>query len=168
MIELSTAIWISVGWFVYYLAFQLFSDFIRAGSAYNTPNKQIAKLRTDYKVNIRTFQKNNNLMGFAWFKSIWINENLFRNKRLLMFTFFHEYYHLKHHHKQWVLLIRFVIVLEWLLFAFTHWTIAALIIFASVLISHYIKERFEDQANDYAKKMTSDDIDRGKGKGFNQ
>lgn len=167
MIELSIAIWISVGWFVYYLAFQVFSDFIRAGSAYNTPNKQIAKLRTEYKVNIRTFQKNNNLLGFAWFKSIWINENLFR-KPMLMFVFFHEYYHLKHHHKQWVLFIRLVIVLEWLLLSIMHWSIVACIIFGSVLIAHYIKEKFEDQANDYAKKMTSDDVDGRKESGHNK
>lgn len=167
MIELSIAIWISVGWFVYYLAFQVFSDFIRAGSAYNTPNKQIAKLRTEYKVNIRTFQKNNNLLGFAWFKSIWINENLFR-KPMLMFVFFHEYYHLKHHHKQWVLFMRLVIVLEWLLLSIMHWSIVACIIFGSVLIAHYIKEKFEDQANDYAKKMTSDDVDGRKESGHNK
>lgn len=167
MIELSIAIWISVGWFVYYLAFQVFSDFIRAGSAYNTPNKQIAKLRTEYKVNIRTFQKNNNLLGFAWFKSIWINENLFR-KPMLMFVFFHEYYHLKHHHKQWVLFIRLVIVLEWLLLSIMHWSIVACIIFGSVLIAHYIKEKFEDKANDYAKKMTSDDVDGRKESGHNK
>ena len=48
---------------VYYTYFQIISDIMRIGMVHNTPNKVISALRIDFKVNIRTFQKNSNHYG---------------------------------------------------------------------------------------------------------
>jgi len=158
MIQLSTAIWISIGLIVYYLIFQVFSDFVRAGMKSNASNALIAKLSLDYNVNIRTFQKNNSLYGFAWFRSIWINENLFRNKKTLLFTFHHEYFHYKHHHKQWTLFVRFLFSLVPISLAFISWWLFVIIFLNLAVAIHYLNEYFESTANEYAReKGTSTD-----------
>lgn len=154
MIQLSTAIWICVGFIVYYSVFQIFSDFVRSGMAHNTPNLTIAELRTKYHVTIKTFQKNNNLMGFAWIKTIWINENLFKYKKQLMFTFFHEYFHLKHNHKAWILTMRFTLSLLTLLLTIIYWWLFIPIFLGIALLIEHISNIFEDKANDYAKEKT--------------
>lgn len=156
-IDLTTAIKISIAFMVYYTIFQIFADFIRAGMLHNSPNVEIAKLRTKYMVNIRTFQKNNSLQGFAWFKSIWINENLFRKKNKLLFTFHHEYYHLIHHHKAKILVMRFVFSLLPLLLSFMHWSIFIILFLNFALAIHYIEQYFEKCANEYAGQKRESD-----------
>jgi len=157
MIELSKSIWICIGLLAYYLVFQVFSDFVRAGMQTNSPSKVIANLRTKYKVNIRTFQKNNNLYGFAWIKSIWLNENLLEDiiqrKKALYFTFHHEYYHLRHNHKLKVLLMRFTVSLIPLLLSFTYWWVFAVVFIGSAVMIQYVSKTFEDKANEYARSM---------------
>lgn len=138
---------------VYYTIFQVFSDFIRAGMKFNTPNRTITKLRSEYNVNIRTFQKNNALRGFAWFNSIWINENLFKNKKRLMFVFHHEHYHLMHNHKAWVLTMRFIFALLPLALHVLMWYWVLVGMLVAALGIHFITERFEKEANEYAKRM---------------
>lgn len=158
--EPMTAIWICIGMIVYYMVFQIYSDFVRSGMVHNTPNRLIEELRSEYSVNIRTFQKNIRLNGFAWFKTIWINENLFKNKKQLLFTFHHEYYHLKHHHKALVLLMRFGLSLVPLLFIILHWTLVIIILLSSALLINRVhKGIFEDKANSYAKEMTGEKKD---------
>lgn len=155
MVDIYTAMKICIGMIVYYSAFQVYSNFVRAGMKHNTPNKLIASLRTEYKVNIRTFQKNNNLIGFAWFNSIWLNENLFRNKMLLLFAFHHEYYHVKHKHKQWTLGLRLMLSLLPFLLVVVHWLVFAIVIlFAAWGVNYITAIIFEDSADKYAKEMT--------------
>ena len=156
MIELTTAIWISIGLIVYYTIFQVFSDFVRSGMVHNTPNQIISELRTDYKVNLRTFQKNNSLLGFAWFNTIWLNENLFKRPKALIFTFHHEHYHLTHHHKRSVILMRLGFSLLPLLLSVIHWPFFTLIFFGAAIGMQKITEQFELKANNHAKKMITD------------
>jgi len=164
MIDISTSIWISIGLLAYYTVFQIFSDFVRAGMARNTPNREIAKLRTKYKVTIRTFQKNNNLLGFAWFKSIWLNENLLEDrvgrKKALYFTFHHEHYHLMHNHKFWMLFMRFSLSLLPLLMSVVYWWIVIILFFSSAMCVQHVSNTFEKKADEYAKKK----IDKSKSK----
>lgn len=154
MINLTTALLISIGFIIYYTIFQVFSDFIRAGMFHNTPNKLISELRTEYQVNIRTFQKNNSLLGFAWFKSIWLNENLFRNKNKLIYTFHHEYYHLQHRHKAKVLMMRFAFSLLPLLLVIIKWYFFIPIFLSCAVGVMKVGEYFEVLAHDYARKLT--------------
>jgi len=168
MIEINIAVWICIGFLVYYTIFQIFSDFVKSGMTRNTPNRLIARLRTDYQVNIKTFQKNDNLYGFAWFSCIWLNENLFKNESKLLFTFHHEMYHLKHHHKFWILLMRFVLSLLPILLAFIYWWIFAIIFLISALIIQAISNRFEKDANAHADKMIANEKVKIKGKNSNR
>lgn len=168
MIDLKIALCLSIGLLVYYLIFQIFSDIMRAGMRTETPNINVAKLMADYQVNIRTFQKNTPLRGFAWFNSIWLNESLFFRNRGLMFTFHHEYYHLKHHHKAYTLLIRLGFSLLPLLLMFLHWTIFTCIVIVAALLINHISKRFEDKANDYAKNKLVNESTTKKGKDYNK
>ena len=162
MIPITTSIWICIAFIVYYLTFQVFSDFVRRGMTTNSPNRTISNLRTMYKINIRTFQKNNNLQGFCWLKTIFLNENLFKNKTRLLFTFHHEHYHLKHNHKFWVLFMRFSLSLLPILLTFVYWWVFLIIFLSSASLIQYISNKFEDKANAYAKKMMDEDV-RDKG-----
>lgn len=164
MIEFITAVKICMGMMVYFLVFQVFSDFVRAGSVYNTPNRSIAKLRTQYNVTIKTFQKNNALGGFAWFKSIYLNENLFKDRKRLLFAFHHEYWHLTHDHKAKVLLMRFAISLYPLLLVFTPWYFFIVILLASARLIKVVTDGFEDKADEYAEKMMRNEGASTKGK----
>lgn len=157
MIELKTAILASIGLIVYYSIFQIFSDFIRSGMATDTPNKEVESFRTEFEVTIRSFQKNNNLFGFAWFKSIWVNENLFKRKKKLRFTLHHEYYHLKHKHKQKTVLMRFLFALVPMLLVVLSWYYFIPITLALSYGLYWANCKFEDKANAYAKKMTGID-----------
>ena len=65
---------------LYYAYLQLISDIIRASGTTKSQNIEIMKLRNNYNVNIRTFQKNSRLYGFAWFNSMYLNENLLKTK----------------------------------------------------------------------------------------
>lgn len=152
--EPMTAIWICIAMIVYYSVFQIYSDFVRSGMIHNTPNRLIEELRSKHSVNIRTFQKNIRLNGFAWFKTIWINENLFKDEKQLLSTFHHEHYHLMHHHKALVLLMRLGLSLVPLLFIILHWAFVIIaLLSAALLVNRIHKGIFEDRANNYAKDM---------------
>lgn len=153
MVDINTAIYISLTLMAYYLILQGVDNFMRSGAATNTPNETISKLRTEWGVTIKTFNRNNNLLGFAWFKSIWINESLYRSKSSLLFTFHHEYYHYKHKHKQWLLTLRFTLALFPLLLSVIQWYYVAIIILGLATVIRKISLKFEEKADKYAAKM---------------
>lgn len=149
---LEFVIWFSVIHILYYLYSQVWSDIQRIGMIHNTDNKLISQLRTKYKVTIRTFQKNTNHLGFAWFNTIYLNENLFRREKALLWTFYHEFYHLQHKHKRNVLLHRFLFSLLPFLILF-HWAAWLVVYVAAALWMAKIKEVYERNANKYANEM---------------
>ena len=149
MFSLKIALTVSLAHLVYYFYFQVISDMIRKGMTRNTPNKTISRLRTQYHVNIRTFQKNSNHYGFAWFRTIYLNENLFKNEKALLFTFHHEYYHLKHKHKRNILLQRLVFSFIPMLLM-VHWiAFSAVYVFCAYGMEQ-IRLNYEKDANNYA------------------
>ncbi|MEN6621973.1 MAG: hypothetical protein ABFD50_10535 [Smithella sp.] len=149
MTELNIVIIISIIHLVYYLYFQVISDIQRAGMVRNTPNRAISLLRTMHQVNIRTFQRNGNHFGFAWFNAIYLNENLFKNEKALRWTFLHEYYHLQKNHKRNIILHRLilsVIPLLWVVW----WPLCVALYVGFAWLMHKLHERYEDNANRYA------------------
>ena len=156
MIQLKTAITLVLIHLIYYSILQLFSDVLRAGSVKNTPNKLISKLRTDYHINIRTFKKNTAHFGFAWFKTIYLNESLFRNEKALMLTFFHELYHVQHKHKRNTLLLRLIFSFTPVILALTHWSLYLIIYISFAWLMFKVNENYEKKANEYAKQMTQE------------
>lgn len=155
MITLKTALILISIHLIYYSILQIFSDILRIGSVKNTPNKIITKLRSQFKVKLLTFQKNTAHYGFAWFKTIYLNESLFRNEKALRFTFFHELFHVQHKHKRNTLILRLVfsslpilLLLHWAAFAVTY-------ILGAWMLYKY-NEHCEAGANDYARKMIKD------------
>lgn len=136
----------------YYLYFQLFSDFIRKGITCNRDNDLVSKLRTKYHVTIKTFQKNTDHYGFAGFSVIYLNENLFKRPRMLLFTFYHEYYHLQNKHKRNILLHRVLFSLIPILIYF-HWIAALVVYIGAAYLMEVIRKRYEDGANKYAREM---------------
>jgi hypothetical protein len=153
MISLKTAITLILIHLIYYFILQMFSDFLRIGSVKNTPNKLITKLRSQYKVQIKTFQKNNDHLGFAWFKTIYLNESLFRSEKVLMATFYHELYHVQHKHKRNTLLLRFEFSLIPILLIF-HWSIFLITYVLFAWLIYKANEYYERKANEYANLMT--------------
>ena len=137
---------------VYYTYFQIISDIMRIGMVHNTPNKVISALRTDFKVNIRTFQKNSNHYGFAWFRTIYINEKLFRKEKAVRWTFHHEHWHLMKNHKAWTLIMRFIFSFVPLLLIW-HWLPFTIIYVLSAYMMEYVRKRFETKANAHANKI---------------
>jgi hypothetical protein len=125
---------------------------MRIGMVHNTPNKVISALRTDFKVNIRTFQKNSNHYGFAMFRTIYINEKLFKKERAVRWTFHHEHHHLTHHHKAWTLIMRFLFALIPLLLIW-NWIPFAIIYVISAWAMEDIRKKFETKANAYANEI---------------
>ena len=154
MLELKTTLTLVVIHLIYYSILQLFSDVLRAGSVKNTPNKLISKLRTDYHINIRTFKKNTAHYGFAWFKTIYLNESLFKNEKALLFTFYHELYHVQHKHKRNTLLLRLTFSFTPILLSFVHLSLFLLIYISFAWLMFKVNENYEKKANDYAKQMT--------------
>ena len=146
------AITLTIIHLVYYTYFQIISDIMRIGMVHNTPNKVISALRTDFKVNIRTFQKNSNHYGFAIFNTIYINEKLFKKERAVRWTFHHEFWHLTHNHKAWTLIIRFLFSFVPLLLAW-HWIPFLIIYVLSAYGMDIIKNEFETKANAYANEI---------------
>jgi hypothetical protein len=136
----------------YYLYFQLFSDFVRKGMTTNKDNKIISELRTKYHTTIKTFQKNTDHYGFAGFRVIYLNENLFKRPRLLLYTFYHEMYHLKNNHKRNILLHRTLFSFV-PLFLYLHWMVALVIYVSAAYSMEYIRKRYEDNANKFAHDM---------------
>lgn len=149
--------WISIGLFVYYLIFQVFSNFIKAGISTNTPSLKISKLRSKYKVKIYTFNKNSNHLAFAWMKSIWINESLLKNNKALLFAFYHELFHVTHKHKQISLLIRLGIVLLPLLMYVVHWAIFTSILVSYAILAKKLLEYFEVKSDEFSHKMIDEE-----------
>jgi len=154
MLELRTVIILVLIHLIYYSILQVFADIVRMGSVKNTPNKLISKLRTDFHINIRTFKKNTNHYGFAWFKTIYLNESLFRNEKALMFTFYHELFHVQNKHKRNTLLLRLVFSLTPITLAFAHWAVFTAIYITMSWSMYKINEIYEKRANNYAKQMT--------------
>lgn len=155
MIEIKTAILISVALAVYYIFYHSYGLMKKVSMATDTPNKKIEKFRTDYQVNIRTFQDNSVLNGFVWFKTIWLNENLFRQEKCFYFNFRHEYYHLIHKHKQKTLLVRLGLALmPLLLVVIPYYLFIPLFLSVGWLVQN-MNNRFEQEANTYAHKMTA-------------
>lgn len=152
MVTLKTALILISIHLIYYSIFWLFSDILRSGMVRNTPNKLITKLRSRFHVNLLTFQKNNNHNGFAWFKSIYINENLFNRPGELYFTFYHELFHLQQKHKRNTLILRVIFATLPILLIF-HWSIFAVIYISFAWILYKYNERCESGADEYATKM---------------
>lgn len=154
MIELHTAIWASVGLLVYYSIYYLWDTILKMLSSCNTPNRIISNLRTKYNINIRTFQRNTGSLAFAWFRTVWLNERLFKSQKLL-FAFHHEHYHVTHNHKAYVLLMRFIFSLFPLFLVVVHWSAFIVIFLGAALLIEHISEIFEKNANEYASEITS-------------
>lgn len=174
MISLSTALTMVFINLVFYIGLLIQSMISRNVLVKNTSNKLISKLRTDYSINIKTFQKNNNHLGFAWVKTIYLNEKLFKKEIALKFAFFHELYHIKHNHKIKSLTIRFIFPLSWMLLALVQWYISIPIICSLAYGMFLITDNtnngnnvsyFDRKANDYANEMIKNEstIDTAKG-----
>jgi predicted membrane protein len=83
---------------------------------------------------------------------VYLNENLFIRPNRLLFTFYHEHYHVISHHKRNILLHRILFSCVPLLLYF-HW-IAALVVYVSAAyLMEIVRRRYENKANAYAKKM---------------
>ena len=155
MTTLNTALILIAIHLIYYLILQVFSDLMRIGSVTNTPNKIITKLRSQFKVKLLTFQKNTAHYGFAWFKTVYLNESLFRSEKALRFTFFHELYHVQHKHKRNTLLLRLAFsALPVLLML--HWSVFTVIYILGAWLLYEYNEYCEKGADDYALKMIED------------
>lgn len=152
MITLQTAIILVLIHLIYYSILQIFSDLLRIGSVKNTPNKIITKLRSQFKVKLLTFQKNTAHYGFAWFKTIYLNESLFNRPKALYFTFYHELYHVQHKHKRNTLLLRLAFSFLPILLLL-HWSAFTVTYILSAWMLYKYNERCEAGANDYARKM---------------
>ena len=143
---------------LYSLIFQITDDIMRISNRTNVSNRIIEKLRTEYKVTIRTFHARRPF-AFSSFRAIWLNEALFKAEKPLLFAFHHEYYHLKHRHKSWALFMRFIISLTPLTKYFVNWGIFIAIILTVAFLMDKLTNRekgiFEKKANDYAHKMIS-------------
>jgi len=152
MSELKLVISLSIIHILYYFYSQVWSDIQRIGMIHNNDNRLISMLRTKYKVTIRTFQKNTNHYGFAWFKTIYLNENLFRREKALLWTFYHELYHLRNKHKRNVLLQRLGFsILPFLILI--HWAVWLVFYVSAALWIKKLESAYEKNANEYAKKM---------------
>lgn len=149
MIQLKTALILVVIHVVYYFVLQVISDFMRIGIVKNTPNKEISRLRTKHHVNIKTFQKNNQHFGFAWFKTVYLNENLFKRPKALLFTFYHELYHVEHKHKRNTLLLRALFSFIPVILAL-HWIPFVVIYISFAYYLYLTNERYEKNANAFA------------------
>ena len=137
---------------IYYFILQVLSDIMRTMSIKNTPNKIISQLRTEYHIIIKTFQKNGTHYGFAWFKTIYLNENLFRSEKKLKYVFFHELYHVQHKHKRNTLLLRALfsfLPLLWMI----GWMVFIPIYVSFAYFLYKTNERYEKEANEYANQM---------------
>lgn len=156
MVSIGTASLISLGFIVYYILLFVVDNVWKAGRATNTPNIKITKLITEYGVTIKTFQKNNDHYGFSWFKTIWINEKLFKTKNTLKFTFYHEYYHIIKHHKLWIILMRLPFSLLPLTLVVLPWWIFTPVFISLALLVNNISKGFERKANEYARKKIYD------------
>ncbi|MCE5332703.1 MAG: ImmA/IrrE family metallo-endopeptidase [Bacteroidales bacterium] len=154
MISLLTAIILVLIHLIYYFILQVLSDIMRTMSIKNTPNKIISQLRTEYHINIKTFQKNGTHYGFAWFKTIYLNENLFMSEKKLKYVFFHELYHVRHKHKRNTLFLRALFSFTPLILAI-NWMVFIPVYFSFAYFLYMVNERYENEANEFATKTIS-------------
>jgi len=144
---------------LYYIYVGIIYQFVKIGTIYNTPNKEVFRLRSKYNVNIKTFRKDVNHWGFSWGKTIYLNEKLFKTRKgskqplkALDWVFYHEYFHLKNHVYQ-IIILRVLLSVTPLLLT-VHW---ALFVFNYIFIAYVsyrlVNVEFEIQANEYANKM---------------
>lgn len=151
-------IWASIGLLVFYTVFHVYDDISRYSTRTYIINKRIESLRSKYNVTIRTFRVDKPLYGFAWFRSIWINEKILniKNEKALNFIFHHEHYHLKKKHKLCTLFIRFLISITPLLCFFVYWWATVIILLSMAYLSSIISKTFEKKAHDYAQKIVNE------------
>lgn len=152
MSELKFVILLSAIHLAYYFYSLVWSDIMEIGMVHNNDNRLISVLRTKYKVTIRTFQKNTSHFGFSWFRTIYLNENLFRREKALLWTFYHELHHIQHKHKRNVLLQRLVFSLLPFLILI-HWAVWLVVYVSAALLIDYLGKKYENGANEYAGKM---------------
>jgi len=139
---------------VYYTYLFVISVLFKVGDISNTPNEIISKLRSEYKINIRTFQRNSHPYGTAWFKTIYLNESLFKKPRALRWMFFHELYHIQNNHKLITLILRALFSFIPLILLVNG--IVFMVVYAAAAYGlTEISNKFESNANEYANKMTS-------------
>lgn len=91
-------IWVSIGFIVYYTVFQIIDDVMRESNKTNTKSRVIEKLRSEYKVNIRTFIAIRPY-AFTSFRAIWINEKVLNNRNRLVFLSYFSYHRLPYKSK---------------------------------------------------------------------
>lgn len=121
---------------------------------YNSPSVKIDNLRTKYKVNIKTYRKNNVHPAFTFLNTIYLNEKYINNEKPLMFAFFHELYHYNHNHSKIMLVIRLLITLTPILLFFFTWQITLTVWYLWGCVMVLLTKRFEKKANEYARSKT--------------
>lgn len=156
---------ISAAHILYYLYIACAYRIMKIGTVTNTPHEEVFKLRSEFGVKIKTFQKSGWHLGYAWGRTIYLNEKLLNIKKKARYPysslrriFYHEYYHLKHH--VWkVIILRLVLSLIPLLML-VPWNALAMVLIAAMVYCNYallmssiINKTFETQANNYADKM---------------
>lgn len=159
------AILISMIHLLYYAYVGVIYQFVKIGTIKNTPNEEVFRLRRVYGVKIKTFQKEGNHWGFSLGKTIYLNERLFKARKgskdplkALRWTFFHEYYHQKHHGLKIIIIRVLLSITPMLLILPLQSNFAILItIVVYVNVAYFVgfltNTVFEKQANDYADKM---------------
>ncbi len=157
-----TATILSATMFCYYLYIGVIYNFVKSGSIYNTPNKDVFELRSKYDIKIKTYRREGRHYGFCWWNTIYLNERLFSMKHpktkellALKWTFHHEYYHLKHHVKK-VAGLRLLMSLTPMLLIVGFWVFIAGLFCLSAIIEYLVNNKFEKQAEVYAEKMMKD------------
>ena len=162
---INTAIILSLVFFLYNLYVSVIFLFVKMGTIFNTPNEEVFKLRSQYKVKIKTFRKTGKHYGYCWGNTIYLNESLFKTRKgakdptkALRWTFHHEYYHLKHHWKKAILMRFGLSVLPFILVLPLERPILVLIYVVSVIgyggyMGMIVNHVFEDEANKYANEM---------------
>lgn len=151
--KIPNEIWLCIAFFTYYTILQVYSDISRYSMRTYTKSRTIEQFRSKYNVTVRTFHSSSPLYGFAWRRSIWVNDNLLKLGKPLEYTLHHEYYHLKHRHKLWKMFMRLVISISPLTIYFVTWWGWVVILLFLASLSEKVSGIFENRANDYAAKM---------------
>lgn len=157
---IDTAIILIGAHLLFYTYFMVGSYIIKIARSRNLPpSMTILRLMGEYKTNVRMFNYNGQPYGFAWFNTIWLNTNLETLRKngksdrdwMLKWAFHHEYYHVRHHHKFWIIFTRvlfsfvpILLVIDWMLFTSVY--------VSAAYIMYRMNEAFEKKANDYAAK----------------
>lgn len=134
----------------YYTYLLIVNNILISGTIRNTPSLEVEKLRSKYKVNIKTYRKNQVHPGFNLFGVIYINEKHTHSKKRLNFVFHHEYYHYIKKHTYKTAALRVVIALSPLLALIYEWWIALIVWYCLGMILHFTQKYFDKKANQYA------------------